>query len=89
MEKKSDKKEKKKHHHHHHHDKDKGDGKEKENKGEGKDSSPPEKIEDAKVKMIHLSDYEMGETLGTGSFGRVKIAKNKKTGEYIAMKIMK
>jgi len=39
--------------------------------------------------MIHLSDYEMGETLGTGSFGRVKIAKNKKTGEYIAMKIMK
>ena len=89
MEKKSDKKEKKKHHHHHHHDKDKGDGKEKENKGEGKDSSPPEKIEAAKVKMIHLSDYEMGETLGTGSFGRVKIAKNKKTGEYIAMKIMK
>ena len=31
----------------------------------------------------------MGETLGTGSFGRVKITKNKKTGEYIAMKIMK
>jgi serine/threonine protein kinase len=31
----------------------------------------------------------MGDTLGTGSFGRVKIAKNKKTGEYIAMKIMK
>ena len=31
----------------------------------------------------------MGETLGTGSFGRVKIAKDKKTGEYVAMKIMK
>jgi len=30
-----------------------------------------------------------GETLGTGSFGRVKITKNKKTGEYVAMKIMK
>ena len=31
----------------------------------------------------------MGETLGTGSFGRVKIAKNKKTGEFVAIKIMK
>ena len=31
----------------------------------------------------------MGDTLGTGSFGRVKIAKDKKTGEYVAMKIMK
>ena len=36
-----------------------------------------------------MSDYEMGETLGTGSFGRVKIAKHKKTGEFVAMKIMK
>ena len=44
---------------------------------------------EGKVRSIKLSDYEMGETLGTGSFGRVKIAKNKKTGEYIAMKIMK
>ena len=44
---------------------------------------------DGKVRSIKLSDYEMGETLGTGSFGRVKIAKNKKTGEYVAMKIMK
>ena len=31
----------------------------------------------------------MGDTLGTGSFGRVKIAKDKNTGEYVAMKIMK
>ena len=31
----------------------------------------------------------MGDTLGTGSFGRVKISKDKKTGEYVAMKIMK
>ena len=42
-----------------------------------------------KVKLMKLSDYEMGDTLGTGSFGRVKIAKNKKTNEYVAMKIMK
>ena len=44
---------------------------------------------DGKVRSINLADYEMGETLGTGSFGRVKIAKNKKTGEYVAMKMMK
>ena len=31
----------------------------------------------------------MGDTLGTGSLGRVKIAKDKKTGDYVAMKIMK
>ena len=38
---------------------------------------------------MKLSDYEIGETLGTGSFGRVRISKNKKTNEYVAMKIMK
>ena len=48
-----------------------------------------EKEKDGKVRSINLSDYEMGETLGTGSFGRVKIAKNKKTGEFVAIKIMK
>ena len=42
-----------------------------------------------KVVGMKLSEYEMGETLGTGSFGRVKIAKKKKTGEYFAIKIMK
>ena len=31
-----------------------------------------------KVKLMHLKDYDIGETLGTGSFGRVRIAKNKK-----------
>ena len=31
----------------------------------------------------------MGDTLGTGSLGSVKITKNKKTGEYASMKIMK
>ena len=43
----------------------------------------------SKVKLMKLSDYEIGETLGTGSFGRVRISKNKKTNEYVAMKIMK
>ena len=85
MEKKSEKKEKKKHHHHHHHDKDKEKDKEKDTK----ESTTQEKLEEGKVRSIKLSDYEMGDTLGTGSFGRVKIAKDKKTGEYVAMKIMK
>ncbi len=41
------------------------------------------------VKKLSLSNYEQGSTLGTGSFGRVRISKNKKTGSYIALKIMK
>ena len=42
-----------------------------------------------KVKIMKLSDYTLGDTLGTGSFGRVRLAKNKKTNEYFALKIMK
>ena len=88
MEKKSEKKqkdkdrEKKKHHHHHHHDKDK-------EEKESISTSIQEKEGEGKVRFIKLSNYEMGDTLGTGSFGRVKIAKDKKTGEFVAMKIMK
>jgi protein kinase A len=53
----------------------------------------------ASKRKVALSDYEMTTTLGTGksisclidigSFGRVRLAKNKKTGEYFAMKILK
>ena len=42
-----------------------------------------------KPKKIKLSDYEMDRTLGSGSFGRVKLAKNKKDGTYVAIKILK
>ena len=38
---------------------------------------------------VILSDYELTTTLGTGSFGRVLLAKHKKTGEYFAMKRLK
>ena len=34
-------------------------------------------------KKIKLSDYEMDRTLGSGSFGRVKLSKNKKDGNYV------
>ena len=88
-------KDKKKHHHHHHSDKekdkDKKKDKDKEKEKEGVDLKVNETSQegDGKVRSIKLSDYDMGDTLGTGSFGRVKIAKDKKTGEYVAMKIMK
>ena len=42
-----------------------------------------------KPNKIQLTDYEMDRTLGTGSFGRVKLAKNKKDGKYVAIKILK
>ena len=32
------------------------------------------------AKKMRLSDYEVLETIGTGSFGRVKLARNKQTG---------
>ena len=79
-------------------DKDKKDKekKEKKEKKETESEFEPTKAiqenkneEEGKVRSINLNDYQMGETLGTGSFGRVKIAKNKKTGEYVAMKMMK
>ena len=41
-----------------------------------------------KLPKINLQEYELGVTLGTGSFGRVRVGKNKK-GNYVAMKIMK
>jgi len=54
----------------------------------------------ASNKKISLSDYDITTTLGTGkwnlvittmlgSFGRVRLAKHKKSGEYFAMKILK
>ena len=40
-------------------------------------------------KKVNVSDYEMQRTLGSGSFGRVKLAKNKKDGNFVAIKILK
>eukprot|EP01028_Stygiella_incarcerata_P004345 TRINITY_DN1945_c0_g1_i2.p1 TRINITY_DN1945_c0_g1~~TRINITY_DN1945_c0_g1_i2.p1 ORF type:complete len:335 (-),score=96.41 TRINITY_DN1945_c0_g1_i2:1260-2264(-) len=36
-----------------------------------------------------LDDFEMKETLGTGTFGRVRLARHKETGKYVAVKILK
>jgi len=43
----------------------------------------------ASKRKVTLSDYELSTTLGTGSFGRVLLAKNRKSGEYFAMKRLK
>ncbi|MCQ2819207.1 MAG: protein kinase [archaeon] len=48
-----------------------------------------EAFNQVKPKKINLSDYTIEQTLGTGSFGRVKLSKNKKTGNYVAIKILK
>lgn len=55
----------------------------------------------AKPKKLKLTDYEIFQTLGTGSifvpftpfrvgsFGRVKLARNKQTNKYVALKSLK
>lgn len=49
-------------------------------------------LEDQEVEMeksLHLSDFEVGVTLGTGSFGRVKIAVHKQSNSVCAIKMLK
>lgn len=43
----------------------------------------------ASKKKIDLKDYDLLQTLGTGSFGRVRLAREKANGRYFAMKILK
>lgn len=38
---------------------------------------------------VNFKNYELGETLGTGSYGRVRIARDKTTGEFFVFKILK
>jgi serine/threonine protein kinase len=35
-----------------------------------------------------VGKYELGDTLGEGTFAKVKIAKNKETGESVAIKVI-
>lgn len=37
----------------------------------------------------HLKDFNVKETLGTGTFGRVKLVQHKKGGNYYALKVLK
>jgi protein kinase A len=47
------------------------------------------KVKMASKRKVNLTDYELTTTLGTGSFGRVMLCKNKKSGEFFAMKRLK
>ena len=54
------------------------------------------KVESEGVKKLKLDDYEVGRTLGkgtlawnSGGFGKVKVAKNKKNGKFVALKLLK
>ena len=38
---------------------------------------------------LEFKNYELMSVLGEGAFGKVRLAKNKKTGEYIALKQLK
>ncbi|KAJ3359522.1 hypothetical protein HDU91_004900 [Kappamyces sp. JEL0680] len=40
------------------------------------------------AKKLGLSDFQLEKTLGTGSFGRVHLVKEKETGKYFAMKAL-
>ena len=42
----------------------------------------------ASKKKVDLEEFKLTTTVGTGSFGRVKLARNKKSGKYYAMKIL-
>ena len=43
----------------------------------------------ASKKKVNLNDYDLTTTLGTGSFGRVMLCKNKISGDHYAMKRLK
>jgi protein kinase A len=38
---------------------------------------------------MKLSEYEIMQTLGTGSFGRVRLSKQKNCNKYFALKVLK
>ena len=42
-----------------------------------------------KPHKVKISEYEFMQTLGAGSFGRVKLSKHKSTGKFCAIKILK
>jgi protein kinase A len=42
-----------------------------------------------KATKVKLQDYDVMQTLGTGSFGRVRLAKHKSSGDFVALKMLK
>ncbi|OLY84852.1 cAMP-dependent protein kinase type 2 [Smittium mucronatum] len=46
-------------------------------------------VESVPPKRIDIHNFSFFRTIGTGSFGRVKLSKNKSTGQYYAVKILR
>ena len=47
-----------------------------------------DKVKDSDIDPAIIEEYEIGETLGTGHFSKVKLGINRKTGEKCAIKII-
>jgi calcium/calmodulin-dependent protein kinase I len=47
-----------------------------------------EKVKDSDIDQAIIDEYEIGETLGTGHFSKVKLGINRQTGEKVAIKII-
>ena len=47
-----------------------------------------EKLNDKDIDPAITDEYEIGETLGTGHFSKVKLGTHKQTGEKVAIKII-
>ena len=46
-------------------------------------------LEMASKRKVNVSDYDLLQTMVTGLFGRIRLAKEKATGKYYALKILK
>lgn len=53
----------------------------------GKPSTPMAQVIGEALPSEITSDYDVGETLGTGHFSKVKLGTDKKTGEKVAIKV--
>ena len=53
------------------------------------DPSSYQKATPSNPQNLKLDDFEIRQTLGTGSFGRVHLVRLKRTGEFYAMKVLK
>ncbi len=60
-----------------------------EGKSKKKDKEKDKDKEKEKVKKIKINDFEKLETVGLGSFGRVRLCKYKKNSKIYVMKILK
>ena len=45
-------------------------------------------LKKGQIKKVDLNDFEIKQTVGTGSFGRVKLIRHKQTNKYFALKIL-